>query len=126
MISGVVEDPRTLVLAKKLGIPHLAAIGIVRFVLNFVLQKARDGEIGQFCNAQIAFEIGYWGDADKLIDALTKSGWLDENPECCLAVHDWHDWEAEALSGLRRFGVHRFGTLRGGNRFIPKWVPYAS
>lgn len=65
--------------------------GVLELLWDLCASSTPKGNIGRYSNEDIADEIGYDGDPDKLIEALVAAGWLDEDEEHRLVVHDWHE-----------------------------------
>lgn len=78
-------------LIKDLDIPIYRGIGLLEAIWHFTAKNAIQGDIGRHTNQEIAEWIGWEGDADKMIDALTKRRWLDTHSVHRLIVHDWHE-----------------------------------
>ena len=89
-IDGLTH-PKTKELAFTLEIPLPHAIGLLELLWAFVAQQTPQGNIGKWSNQVIAGEAGWQGDADRFIDALISVGFLDENEDHRLLVHDWSD-----------------------------------
>jgi len=89
-IDGLTH-PKTKELAFTLGIPLPHAIGLLELMWAFVSQQTPQGNVGKWSNQVIAGEAGWQGDAEKFVAALISVGFLDENEEHRLVVHDWSD-----------------------------------
>lgn len=83
--------PKTKELAYKLGIPLPHAIGLLELLFAFVGQQTPEGNVGKWSNAVIAGEAGWDRDPDEFVDALLFAGFLDEDDDHRLLVHDWAD-----------------------------------
>jgi len=84
--------PKTNMLAAFLGVRRCQAVGVLEMLWHFTAQYCPAGDVGRRTNAQIAAFIDWpVDDADRLIDALIDTGWLDKDPEHRLLVHDWHE-----------------------------------
>lgn len=80
-------------LMEALDVPRFAAAGILQGIWALTQRFHPQGNIGRATNRQIAERIG-WPPrkADKLIEALIESRWLDPMPgPDRLYVHDWHE-----------------------------------
>lgn len=79
-------------LARKLGVPSYAAVGVMESLWHFAARYTPRGDIGKFEDQAIADAIGWLGSAEGLVDALCVVGWLDriDGPDR-LHVHDWED-----------------------------------
>jgi hypothetical protein len=89
-IDGLTH-PKTKELAFTLEIPLPHAIGLLELLWAFVAQQTPQGNIGKWSNQVIAGEAGWQGDADQFVSALISVGFLDENDDHRLLVHDWSD-----------------------------------
>lgn len=90
MKRGTLNHPKVLRLQDELDAPAYVAIGVLESLWHFTAQYATSGAIGKWPNTAIARGIG-WNpsDADRLIEALINSKWLDESENYRLVVHDW-------------------------------------
>jgi hypothetical protein len=84
-------------LCRLLDIPIYQAAGILELTWHLTAREARRGDLGKLDNETIALAIDYRGDENKLIDALVRTGWLDESADYRLVVHDWHEHADEAV-----------------------------
>lgn len=89
-IDGLTH-PKTKELAFTLDIPLPHAIGLLELLWAFVAQQTPRGNVGKWSNQVIASESGWQDDADRFIDSLVSVGFLDENDEHRLLVHDWKE-----------------------------------
>ena len=89
-IDGLTH-PKTKELAFTLGVPLPHVIGLLELMWFFVGQQTPQGNIGKWSNAVIAAEAGWQGDPDQFISALISVGFLDENEDHRLLIHDWSD-----------------------------------
>lgn len=101
---GVPEHPKTLKLARKLGLPSWAAVGLLEVFWHWCSRYAITGLITAAPD-DVADGIRYTGDADALFVALLESGWIDAHPSG-YTVHDVADhadntWKAN----LKRAGL---------------------
>jgi hypothetical protein len=104
-ISGLTH-PKTKELAYSLEIPLPHAIGLLELLWAFVAQQTPRGNVGRWSNAVIAGEAGWLDDPDVFIKSLISCGFIDENDEHRLLVHDWKDhapnWVHAKLKKTRR------------------------
>jgi len=73
------------------------AVGILELLWHLCAREAPRGDIGKISNLEIAVFLEYRGDADRLIAALIRAGWLDEDPVYRLVVHDWSEHADQAV-----------------------------
>ena len=76
-------------LCRLLDIPLYQGIGILEALWHLTAREAYRGDVGKLTDDDIALGIDWRGEASILIDALSKSGWLDSHPEHRLLIHDW-------------------------------------
>ena len=77
-------------LKRRLGRPMYVVKGVLESIWHVGIGEAQDGAIGRFSNEDIAALIEWEDDADKLIDDLVESGWLDRvNSKERLIIHNW-------------------------------------
>jgi hypothetical protein len=88
---GTPEHPKTRALAEELKIPLPYAVGILEMVWHTTAKFTPQGNIGKWSDKSIAERVGWTKKADLLMRALVKTGWLEEDAEHRLLVHDWHD-----------------------------------
>jgi hypothetical protein len=90
MKIGTTTHPKFRSLMRSLELPQYAIVGLLESVWTLAAQFADDGDLSRFSAQEIADYAGYEGDAEKLVNALVSSRWLDG---CigALAVHDWLD-----------------------------------
>jgi hypothetical protein len=89
-IDGLTH-PKTKELSYTLKIPLPHAIGLLELLWAFVAQQTPQGNVGKWSNAVIAGEAGWDKNPDDFVNALVSIGFLDENPDNRLLVHDWSD-----------------------------------
>lgn len=76
-------------LAKLLQVERCTAIGILEGLWHLTAREAAQGNIGKLSNEDIACGVWWSGDADRLVQALIDSRWIDASEEHGLIVHDW-------------------------------------
>jgi hypothetical protein len=89
-LKGTLDHPKLINLADALDIDPCFALGILEAMWHFTDKYATEGDIGRFTNRAIALGLKTTIKPDRLIDALVKSGFLDEDEDHRLIVHDWH------------------------------------
>ena len=83
-------------LVRTLNVPQYAAVGILESLWHLTAREAPGGNIGKLSDEDIAFWIDWRGDHSELIKGLVSCGWLDEDAEFRLVVHDWHEHADDA------------------------------
>jgi hypothetical protein len=75
------------------------AIGLLERLWHAAATDAFRGDIGKLSNDEIAEAIGWYGDADQIIEILVAARWLDKHDQCRLVVHDWHEHAPKYVKG---------------------------
>lgn len=71
--------------------PEVVATGLLETLWQVTAQHYKAGDIGKADNEDIAESIGWYGEADLLIENLISSGWIDRSNTYRLVIHDWHE-----------------------------------
>ncbi len=103
-------------LAKRLGMPIYAAVGIMEMLWHFSGQNTPEGDIGRVSDVQIAGAIGWDRKPDVLIKALVASTFLDRHPDYRLIVHNWPKHCEQTV---------RKTLLNRGSHFLPIYSSYS-
>lgn len=105
MKSSTPESMKFKRLQRRLNTGRKETVGLLELLWLATAKNAPQGDIGRFCNEEIAIECDWNGDHDELVAALLDCGWLDHHDECRLVVHDWADHAPNHVaSGLKRWG----------------------
>lgn len=92
MKSGTTDKLKFKQLMRRLHLSVWQARGLLDTLWEFARNNAPRGDVGRFCNEEIAIGIDWQEDHDKLIAALVETKWLDRlESESRLYVHDWHE-----------------------------------
>lgn len=89
MLIGTLNHVKVKRLKRLLGIPLYSTMGVLESIWQLCMECCDEGNIGKFTDEEIAEHIEWHGSAQKLIDALTESGWFDKCETERLVVHDW-------------------------------------
>lgn len=116
MKRGTPQHRKMHLLAESLKQPLYSAVGIMEMLWHFVGQNAPRGDIGSVPDRQIAAAVAWDGKADKLIDGLVSSVWLDRHEEYRLVVHDWPEHCEQSV---------RKWLLRNKKNFLPVYGNYS-
>lgn len=108
MKRGTPDHPKTYDLAAELGIDRWGAVGILECLWHFTSHFAKRGDIGRRSNQAIARGIGWTGDADRLIEALVSTGWVDRCRCHRLRIHDWPEHCDQTLKRAVEVRSHGF------------------
>lgn len=99
--------------------------GLLELLWATTAESCKRGNIGRFSNEDIAMAVEFDGDADKFVEALVETGWLDEDDEFRLVVHDWAEHCPNYIKGNI---AHKGGFCRpkAGPKDNPKGEPKAN
>jgi len=106
---GTIDHPKMDELRLALDLPKWGAPGLLETLWHWAAEYCPEGDIGRYSAQTIARAIGWdEADADRLIEALVDTGWVDELPDeepteepvrtpCArrahvvrrLVIHDW-------------------------------------
>jgi hypothetical protein len=111
MKRGTLDHPKTLHLARLLGVQRWGAIGILESLWHFAAKHALRGDVGRWSDEQIAEAIGWTDNPERLIEALVQARWLERSAEHRLIVHDWHDHADDSVRKTLRNRNLTFATL---------------
>ena len=75
-------------------------IGLLEALWHLTIREAPRGDIGKLDNEAIAIELEWDGEPAHLIEVLTTSGWLNEDPEHRLLVHNWPKHAPRFVHGI--------------------------
>ena len=89
MKEGTESKVKFKKLKRRLGMPEWQVIGLLEAIWKLARTSAQAGDIGKFSNEDIAASIEYDDDADELVRHLSECGWLDEDEEYRLIIHNW-------------------------------------
>lgn len=101
---------KTLELADLLDLDETYAGAHLARLWTWALDNAPDGTIGKVSARVLAFGAGWKGDPQLFLEALLKSGWLDET-EDGLSIHDWRAY-AGKLIDRKRANTERMRVAR--------------
>ncbi len=102
MKRETMRHPKTFALMGFLGCTRPEALGYLTLLWDYTGDVAIQGDIGKWPNAVISQACDWAGDADKFVDSMIASGWLDaaDGPSRLL-IHDWphhcQDWVRKKL-----------------------------
>lgn len=89
MKRGTPEHPKTIRLAKKLGIPIAQAVGTLELLWHWTAKFVPAGDVGRYLDEEIEAACIWEGEPGVLIPALVASRFLDTDDVSRLVVHDW-------------------------------------
>jgi len=85
MKRGTPDHPKMRSLARTLCVCRAHAVGILEMLWHFTANYAPEGSLAKFSPEEIAESVTWTEDPSKLVDALKKSCWLDDD----MFIHDW-------------------------------------
>lgn len=88
--------------------PRYVAVGLLELLWHTTATLAPRGDIGALQDDHIAEELYWQGDTGVLVEALVKTGWLDECSVHRLVVHDWKDHADQGVSRKKPVEEHGF------------------
>lgn len=92
--TNIVEHPKTANLVDELSIsssatePEMVAVGMLIGLWTWAAKNAYDGNLNGVPVRAIAKACGWKKSPDKLVDALKKCGWIDDD----MTIHDWAEY----------------------------------
>lgn len=97
MKRGAPDHPKMRRLARRLGLPHMAAVGCMEMLWHWASRYAQDGAIGRYDDDDIADAL-YWTEpAERLITALVEAGFVDRDEQRRLMLHGWSEHCEDAV-----------------------------
>jgi hypothetical protein len=92
-------------LQRRLKVSTPTLCGHLELLWISTSKNAPEGDIGRFSNEEIAIGCYWDGDPDEFVNALVECGWLDQDDEYRLLVHDWAEHSPTWVRGtLKRHG----------------------
>jgi len=88
------NHPKTKRFKRALGISTPQAIGHLHLLWWWALDYAQDGSLAAFSPDDLAEAAEYEGEGERFVDALVKSGFVDEDG---MTIHDWDDYGSKFL-----------------------------
>lgn len=106
MKRGTPRHPKVGRLCELLGISVPTAVGYLELLWHFTAEFAPQGDIGKYDDNRIeAALLSQFRPKGKLIQALIKASWIDQDPISRLIVHDWFEHaDASVRKRLDRAG----------------------
>lgn len=78
-------------LCRALDVPLYQAVGMLELLWHTTSRQAPRGDIGRLTDDDIALSMDYRQDSSHMVSAICAAGWMDDNAEHRLIVHDWPD-----------------------------------
>lgn len=94
---GTLNHRRTRRLARALGLPQYAAMGLMEAVWHVTAERTPRGDVGHMSDEDLAEEVLWERDPAELVAALLAAGVLETHPEYRLAVHGWSEHADNAI-----------------------------
>ncbi len=120
MIHSATDNPKFRKLVRRIrGLisdsfvsVEVISVGILERLWHATIRSAPKGDIGSLENEDIAEMVGWFRDADELIEILVDCGWLDTSDEHRLVVHDWHEHAPRFVKGNVARHKAEFASLK--------------
>ncbi len=92
------EHRKMFACAEMLNLSRKEMIGTLISLWLWALDNTRNGNLDGVSIRTIA-SVCDWPEkkADKLVDALRTTGWIDTSPDGCLSIHDWTDYAGKLI-----------------------------
>lgn len=108
MKRGAIDHWKMRRLAKAIGKPPYAALGLMEALTDWAKKYHPNGSLGKCTDAEIEEAVG-WDDAEgTMVPLLIDAGFLENHPEHRVVIHDWYDHADDS--------VH-MSLARAGERF---------
>lgn len=114
MKRGAIDHPKTKRLAKAIGAPAYAAMGLVEALVHWSCRYAPSGNVGKYADDEIEEAVGWDGSPGQMVPTMIEAGFLEAHAEYRVVIHDWYDHADDA--------VH-MALARAGERFWCGRVP---
>lgn len=93
--------PKTLKLARILGIPRAQVVGHLHYLWWWSVDYAQDGSLAKFESLDIAIGGDWAGEPDVFVQGLVRAGFVDD-ADGVLSIHDWDQYIGRLLEARRR------------------------
>lgn len=111
MKRGTIAHPKMVELQALLDVPAYVPVGILESLWHWTARYCPQGDLGRYSNRIIAQAVGWpEEDADRLIEALLETGWIDAHDVRRLVVHDWHEHADDSVHAFLARKTMRFAT----------------
>jgi hypothetical protein len=97
MKRGTPKHPKVSELCEILRIRRPCAVGYLELLWHFTAEFTPQGNIGRYSDSRIEAALDWSGTPGRMIQALTKAGWTDQDATHRLLIHDWCDHADEAV-----------------------------
>ena len=97
-VHQTIKDHRKLLDAAdalEIAPPHMMGM-LISFWL-WALDNAPSGKLSGISSRMIARAAQWDGEAEKLVETLIYAGWLDENEDRDLEIHDWYEYAGKLI-----------------------------
>ena len=118
------RHPKTKKLARLLGVSLPATVGHLHYLWWWALDFAPEGVLEKYDADDIAEAIEWEGDSEVLLDALIKSGYIDETEDHGLVLHDWGEYAGKLLE--RRAKDRARKRAAASSAGVPVGIPRSS
>ena len=113
------NHPKTIELAAELNLKQHCVIGHLHCMWWWALDYAPDGDLTAFSDRVIAYAAEYEGKPEVFVNALIKSGFLEEY-DGNIYIHDWADYSAGRLKAAEKKEKDKENNRERQRRFREK------
>lgn len=107
------RHPKTYDLSARLKCSRPEAIGFLTLLWDWATETALAGNVGRWANGAIARACDWTGCPDLFVNSLVGAGWLDEDPDHRLVIHDWgQHCENWVRAKAQKLGVSLLGCQK--------------
>ena len=82
-----------------IDVSDLAAVGLLLNLWWWAVDYAKEGDLSNFSDRQIAKGCGWTGDSTLLVQSLIEAGFIDKKPR---RIHDWDEYTGRLLERRER------------------------
>jgi hypothetical protein len=87
--------PKTQKLARILGLSKPTVVGHLHYLWWWATDYAQDGDLSRFDALDIAIGAEWEGNPDLFLDALIRSGFVDQGD--AMTIHNWDDYAGKLI-----------------------------
>lgn len=116
--AELAQHPKTRKLARLLGVSIPTALGHLHLLWHFGLKFAPDGNLSRFDLDEIADGCLWEGDPLALHNALLQAGWVEEDGERGVCIHDWEEFGGKVVKQKEQ-GADRQQRWRDRHKTTP-------
>ena len=100
--QGIWSSPKFRRTVRALGVRPVELMGHLAALWHHCLQHCPDGTLDGYEDEDVADAAMWDEDPGELVAVLVAKGWLDEDDESGLSVHDWNEYAGRGLNLRKR------------------------